>query len=121
MKKEQVELIHAQEIVSLIQETIAVWHAESEKRDPDYVIVTDQIRKIRPWSQHRKNMAQIVRELAATNTEIWHEEDKVRSLKDDVVLKAIRNINPLNQHRNDLMEEVDELMADYLESSVGRG
>ena len=115
MKEEQVKLIYAQEIVALIQETITIWYMENENRSSDHVIVTDQIRNIRPWNQHRKNMAQIVQELAATNTEIWHEEDKVRSLQDDVVLKAIRNINPLNQHRNDLMEEVDELVADYLE------
>ena len=99
-------------IVELIQNTIQEWHKDSEKRDENYVIVTDEIRRIRPLNEHREDFYEVVRELAYTNSEMWHEEDKVRSEKDEVVLKAIRNINPLNQHRNDLIEEIDEIMVE---------
>ena len=105
-------MLNSKEIMEIICRSIEDWHEESAKRPEDYVIVTEEIRRIRPHGQHRGDMAAVVRELAETNTEMWHEEDKVRSVHDDVVLKAIRNINPLNQHRNDLIEEIDEIMAD---------
>jgi hypothetical protein len=104
----------ADEIANLIQETIKEWHNENENRNSDYVIVTENIKRIKPLNEHRDNLEEVIRELVVTNTEMWHEEDKVRSMKDDVVLKAIRNINPLNQHRNDLMEEVDEIIIDQI-------
>ncbi len=100
------------QIILLIKETIIDWHDQSKGRSPDHVIVTDEIRRIRPLNEHRNDMYQVIKELVITNTEMWHEEDKVRSLQDEVVLKAIRNINPLNQHRNDLIEEIDEIMLD---------
>ncbi len=106
------EIMKAKVIAELIQRTIADWHVQSQSRPSDYVIVTDEIRRIRPLNEHRDDLEQVVRELVTTNTEMWHEEDKVRSQKDDVVLKAIRNINPLNQHRNDLIEEIDEIVLD---------
>ena len=106
------EIFKSADISKLIQKTIADWHAQSQNRPSDYVIVTDEIRRIRPLNQHRDDLEQVVRELVITNTEMWHEEDKVRSQKDEVVLKAIRNINPLNQHRNDLIEEIDEIVLD---------
>ncbi|NBI70870.1 DUF4254 domain-containing protein [Clostridiaceae bacterium] len=99
-------------ITEIIQEQIISWHNENQLQNPDRVIVTDEIRKIRPLNDHRDDVAAVIRELVVTNTEMWHEEDKVRSMQDDVVLKAIRNINPLNQHRNDLIEEIDEIMID---------
>ena len=105
-------MLTAKEIVATIQDTIEDWHANNSVRPDDYVIVTDEIRKIKPLNVHRDDMKTVVRELVITNTEMWHEEDKVRSDKDDVVLKAIRNINPLNQHRNDLIEEVDEIITE---------
>ncbi|MDE7313228.1 MAG: DUF4254 domain-containing protein [Eubacterium sp.] len=107
-------IITANRVISLIQEEIAKWHIENENRKPEHVIVTDEIRRIKPLNEHRDNIEQVIRELTITNTEMWHEEDKVRSMKDEVVLRAIRNINPLNQHRNDLMEEVDEIVLDNL-------
>ena len=106
------QVLQTNEILSIIQETISDWHIQSQSRPSDYVIVTDEIRRIRPINEHRDDLEQVVRELVITNTEMWHEEDKVRSEKDDVVLKAIRNINPLNQHRNDLIEEIDEIVLD---------
>ena len=99
-------------IVKLIQRTIGQWHQDAEKRPADYLIVTDEIRRIKPLNENRENLNEVIQELVVTNTEMWHEEDKVRSMTDDVVLKAIRNINPLNQHRNDLMEEIDEIIVD---------
>ncbi len=99
-------------IVELIQETIRAWHQEAETRPEDYIVVTDEIRRIRPLNEHREDLEKVIRELVLTNTEMWHEEDKVRSMDDEVVLKAIRNINPLNQHRNDLIEEIDEIVID---------
>lgn len=105
-------MLTAKEIVATIQDTIEDWHVNNSARPEDYVIVTDEIRKIKPLNVHRDDMETVVRELVITNTEMWHEEDKVRSDKDDVVLKAIRNINPLNQHRNDLIEEVDEIITE---------
>ena len=100
------------DIVKLVQQTIEQWHRDAERRPADYVIVTDEIRRIKPLNEHRDDLGEVIRELVVTNTEMWHEEDKVRSAADDVVLKAIRNINPLNQHRNDLMEEIDEIIVD---------
>ena len=107
--------MNADEILSEIQKTIKNWHIENENRSPDHVIVTDEIRRIRPFGEHREEIAPIVKELTVTNTEMWHEEDKIRSMKDDVVLKAIRNVNPLNQHRNDLIEEIDEIILEKSE------
>ncbi len=107
-------IISANRVIILIQEEIAKWHIENENRKPEHVIVTDEIRRIKPLNEHRDNIEQVIRELTVTNTEMWHEEDKVRSMNDEVVLRAIRNINPLNQHRNDLMEEVDEIVLDKL-------
>lgn len=104
--------ISAEDIVSLIEKSIADWHKENEQRDENYIIVTDNIRKIRPLNEHRDDLCEVVEELVITNTEMWHEEDKVRSDIDATVLKAIRNINPLNQHRNDLIEEIDEILID---------
>lgn len=96
----------------MIQSEIVEWHIKNRNRLPDYVIVTDEIRKIRPLNVHRSDLEQVIKELVIINTEMWHEEDKVRSDNDAVVLKAIRNINPLNQHRNDLIEEIDEIVLD---------
>lgn len=106
------ENINAQEIAELAKATIQTWHNENADRSPDYVIVTDEIRRIKPLNEHRDDLEQVIRELVITNTEMWHEEDKVRSDVDVTVLKAIRNINPLNQHRNDLIEEIDEIITD---------
>lgn len=100
--------------VSLIEATIKSWHIENESRGQDYMIVTDDIRKIRALNVHREDIYDVIRELVETNTEMWHEEDKVRSQDDSTVLKAIRNINPLNQHRNDLIEEADEIALEIL-------
>lgn len=111
-------MLTAEEIVELIKETIVKWHKEESERGADYIIVTDEIRRIRPLNEHRDDIEQVIAELVNTNAEMWHEEDKVRSMKDDVVLKAIRNINPLNQHRNDLIEEIDEI---FLAISQKRG
>jgi len=105
-------MISAQKISELLRNTIQAWHTNNVGRDPDYVIVTDQIRMIKPLGVHRDDLNEVIEELVETNTEIWHEEDKVRSEVDAVVLKAIRNINPLNQHRNDLIEEIDEIITD---------
>lgn len=108
------KILSAKEISAMIIQTIADWHMDAQTRPEDYVIVTDEIRKIKPLNVHRNDFGQVVKELTLTNTEMWHEEDKVRSMQDAVVLKAIRNINPLNQHRNDLMEELDEIVLDYV-------
>ena len=105
-------MIKAKEIAELIKRTIVDWHEKESQRGVDYVIVTEDIRRIRPLNEHREDLKQVITELVNTNAEMWHEEDKVRSLKDDVVLKAIRNINPLNQHRNDLIEEIDEIFLE---------
>ena len=113
------EILSSDVIVNLVQDTIADWHSESAGRGPDYVIVTDEIRRIRPLNEHRDDLGQVIRELVITNTEMWHEEDKVRSMDDATVLKAIRNINPLNQHRNDLIEEIDEIIADRAKEKKG--
>ncbi len=105
-------LISSEEISELIRESIERWHSNAAQRDESYVIVTDNIRRIRPFNEHRDDLREVIAELTNTNTEMWHEEDKVRSQDDVVVLKAIRNINPLNQHRNDLMEEIDEIVIE---------
>lgn len=106
------ESINSEKILNIIQKTITEWHENNSNRAPDAIIVTDDIRRIRPLGKHRDKIEPIVYELTVTNTEMWHEEDKIRSAKDDVVLRAIRNVNPLNQHRNDLIEEIDEIFFD---------
>ena len=103
-------MISAKDILDIIASEIEEWHHKAANRPNDYVIVSDEIRRIRPLNVHREDLVPVVRELINTNCEMWHEEDKVRSLDDQTVLKAIRNINPLNQHRNDLIEEIDEIM-----------
>ena len=113
------EILTSDVIMNLIQDIIVAWHRESAGRSPDYVIVTDEIRRIRPLNEHRDDMEQVIRELVVTNTEMWHEEDKVRSMDDATVLRAIRNINPLNQHRNDLIEEIDEIVVDRAKEKKG--
>lgn len=104
----------AREIFELICISIQKWHTQNENRDPNCIIVTDDICRIKPLNVHRNNLDEVIEELVITNTEMWHEEDKVRSEIDAVVLKAIRNINPLNQHRNDLIEEIDEIVTDFI-------
>ena len=104
----------ADQIVDLIQDTIKNWHVENENRDPDFVIVTDEIRRIKPLNEHRDDLRQVIKELVLANIELWHEEDRIRTKNDEIVLKAIRNSNALNQHRNDLMEEVDEIICDQV-------
>ena len=103
-------MISATDILNIITDEITEWHRKAACRPEDYVIVNDDIRRIRPLNEHRDDLVPVVRELINTNCEMWHEEDKVRSQNDQTVLKAIRNINPLNQHRNDLIEEIDEIM-----------
>ena len=103
----------ASDVVAIIEEAIEQWHKTHEGDAARRVIVTDEVRRIRPLGVHREDFCDVIRELALTNTEIWHEEDKVRSKDDAVVLKAIRNINPLNQHRNDLIEEADEIALEF--------
>ena len=106
------KILSSKQILELIQKSIANWHMENAACSQERIIVTDEIRKIRPLNVHRDDLGQVVKELTLTNTKMWHEEDKVRSENDAVVLKAIRNINPLNQHRNDLIEEIDEIVLD---------
>ena len=104
----------ADEIVKLIQDTIRIWHVENENRDPDFEIVTDEIRRIKPLNEHREDLKQVAKELVLANIELWHEEDRIRTKDDAIVLKAVRNSNILNQHRNDLMEEIDEIVCDQV-------
>lgn len=99
-------------VADFASETIKQWHIDESQRPKDYVIVNDNIRRIRELNVHRSNLTEVIEELVRTNAEMWHEEDKVRSENDETVLKAIRNINPLNQHRNDLIEEIDEIFAE---------
>lgn len=112
------EFMNSTKILELIQDTIAEWHDKNAARPADAAIVTDDIRRIRPFGEHREEIEPIVYELTITNTEMWHEEDKIRSAKDDVVLRAIRNVNPLNQHRNDLIEEIDEVFLEKQQREV---
>lgn len=108
-------MISSVEILDIITKEIAEWHHKAECRPSNYVIVNDDIRRIRPLNEHRDSLIPVVKELINTNCEMWHEEDKVRSENDQTVLKAIRNLNPLNQHRNDLIEEIDEIMIANVE------
>ena len=101
-------------VLKLVEQGIRDWHEKSVNRPSDYVIVTDEIRRIRDLNDHREDITVVINELVNTNCEMWHEEDKVRSDDDATVLKAIRNINPLNQHRNDLIEEIDEIMLENI-------
>ena len=112
--------INARQISEMIKSEIQDWHEKNKNRDENYIIVTDEIRRIKPLNVYRAELEPVIRELVVTNTEMWHEEDKVRSKKDDVVLKAIRNINPLNQHRNDLIEEIDEIFISKISKKEER-
>lgn len=116
MEEKKYSIMQAHRIADYCSEIIRTWHEEELKRKPDYVIVDDNIRRIRALNDHRDNLRTVIEELIRTNAEMWHEEDKVRSENDETVLKAIRNINPLNQHRNDLIEEIDEIILAANES-----
>ncbi len=107
--------IQAKKVATIIQDAISKWHENQAKRPHDYIIVNDQIRRIRPLNEHREDIFEVIQDLVDANSEMWHEEDKVRSADDATVLKAIRNINPLNQHRNDLIEEIDEIILESIE------
>ena len=114
------EPLKANNIVELIQKEIVLWHETNADRPKDAVILTDEIRRIRPLGEHRSEPLPVIRELVRTNSEMWHEEDKVRSADDETVLRAIRNINPLNQHRNDLIEEIDEIFLDEVKAKEAK-
>lgn len=116
MEEKKFSILRAGDIADLCSETISKWHEDELKRPADYVIVNDDIRRIRALNDYRSDLKAVIEELIRTNAEMWHEEDKVRSENDDTVLKAIRNINPLNQHRNDLIEEIDEIILAANES-----
>ena len=111
-EENNMQTYNAVHIAELIKMSIEKWHKDNKNRDDGYVIVTDDMLRIRPFHEHRANLDEVVLELVQTNTEMWHEEDKVRSEDDQTVLRAIRNINPLNQHRNDLIEEIDEILME---------
>ena len=55
----------ADNILELIQQTIAKWHKENENRPINAVIVTDEMKKIRPFGQHRDEMEPVIHELTA--------------------------------------------------------
>ena len=112
------KIMSGSRIADFSSETIDKWHEDAAKRPEDYVIVNDNIRRIRELGAHRDDLAQVIEELIRTNAEMWHEEDKVRSENDQTVLKAIRNLNPLNQHRNDLIEEIDEIILDAVNNKT---
>lgn len=105
--------INISRIALIIDETIKNWHEDESNISPDRVVVTEDIRRIRPIGEHRDDLYDAVKDLTLANIEMWHEEDKMRSENDQVVVKAARNINALNQRRNDLVEEVDEIVSDF--------
>lgn len=111
--------MNAEDISVLICQEIKDWHIKNENRPADADIITDKIKKIRQFGDHRDNFREVVSDLVIINTEMWHEQDKMRSENDDVVLRAIINFNPLNQHRNDLIEEIDEIFMDMFEKLNG--
>ena len=78
----------AEEIATLIRKTIADWHVENENRPPDFKVVTDEIRRIKPLNEHRDNLSEVVKDLALTNIEIWHQEDIARTNIDENVVRA---------------------------------
>ena len=115
-------ILSAEEISVLICHEIADWHVKNENRPADAVIITDEMRNVRQFGDHRDDLRQVISDLVVINTEMWHEQDKMRSENDEVVLRAITNFNPLNQHRNDLIEEIDEIFMETckkVEETVG--
>ena len=109
--------MNAEEIARLVQIQIEQWHIKNEGRPHDFDYITDEMRKIRAFGDHREDLSAVITELIVINTEMWHEQDKMRSERDEVVLRAIHRFNPLNQRRNDLIEEIDEIFLERAEAA----
>ena len=109
--------MNAEEIAELVQREIEQWHIKNAQRPSDFDYMTDEMRRIRAFGEHREDLKAVITDLIVVNTEMWHEQDKMRSERDDVVLRAMQNFNPLNQHRNDLIEEIDEIFLARVEKS----
>lgn len=114
----EVNSVNAEEISELVRREIEQWHVKNAARPQDFEYITDEMRKIRAFGDHREDLAAVISDLIVINTEMWHEQDKMRSANDAVVLRAIYNLNPLNQRRNDLVEEIDEIFLERVEDST---
>ena len=109
---------NAREISEFIKNVISDWHIETADRSDDFVVVTEEMKKIRPLNVHRNDIEVVLRDLVITNTEMWHVQDRrLSSDNDDVVAQATRDSNTLNQRRNDFIEELDEI---YVEKAASK-
>lgn len=108
---------NAREISEFIQKVISDWHTENADRSEDYVVVTEEMKAIRPLNVHRNDIEDVLHDLVITNTEMWHVQDKrLSSDNDDVIARATRDSNTLNQRRNDFIEEIDEIYVEKAEN-----
>lgn len=103
----------AREISEFIKKVISDWHIENADRSEDYVVVTEEMKKIRPLNMHRNDIEDVLRDLIIANTEMWHVQDKrLSSDSDDIVAQATLDSNVFNQRRNDFIEEIDEIYVE---------
>ena len=85
---------NAREISEFIQKVISDWHTENADRSEDYVVVTEEMKAIRPLNVHRNDIEDVLHDLVITNTEMWHVQDKrLSSDNDDVIARATRDSN----------------------------
>ena len=109
---------NAREISKFIQKVISDWHIENADRSEDYVVITEEMKAIRPLNVHRNDIEEVLRDLIIANTEMWHVQDiKLSSDNDDVISRATLDSNTLNQRRNDFIEEIDEI---YVEKAANQ-
>ncbi len=65
-------MIKASEILNIISKEIEEWHRCAANRPDDYIIVNDNMRRIRPLNEHRDDMVPVVKELINTNCEMCY-------------------------------------------------
>ena len=108
---------NAREISEFIQKVISDWHIENADRSEDYIVVTEEMKKIRPLNVHRNDIEEVLQDLIIANTEMWHVQDKkLGSDNDDIIARATLDSNVFNQRRNDFIEEIDEIYVEKAEN-----
>ncbi|MEM7479328.1 MAG: DUF4254 domain-containing protein [Planctomycetota bacterium] len=87
-------MINVNDVLSLHEQTVALWHEE-------------------PIANGYEGVMELICQQHAFNFELWHQEDIARSkdVTDEEIATVKRNIDRLNQARNDHIEKVDDWLT----------